>query len=294
MEKELENSEKKRRKQPNRPTKPSKAARPRRLTGGPRLSVAVLPHARPPSLALCSMGPTCRRQFPSPIRSLSLCLAGLVRQCRSVAPARPLFSLCVVGLSCQFRLLRARHGPARAHSRTSPGFSATTPAHAPNSLFRAPPLPRTRPSPHFAHPRPLSRSTLAVRRRRRPEPVFPTIQLAGDRAKPPRALPRGETPVPMNNFPYCALCLSNFAFAGARPRWSAVLARWPADLARSSSPGLVPKVHLPLLKPAQALTCLKSPPRGWNRSPELLRPARGLPTAVLPSLPVDSWPLPFH
>jgi hypothetical protein len=80
--------------------------------------------------------------------------------------------------------------------------------------------------------------------------VFPAIQLARDRAKPPRALPRGETPVPMPNFPYCAMCSSNFAFAGARPRRSAVLARWPADLARSSSSGLVPKVHLPLLKPA--------------------------------------------
>jgi hypothetical protein len=199
-----------------------------------------------------------------------------------------------MGLSCQFRLLHARLGPARAPSRTSPGFSATTPAHAPNSLFRAPLVPRTRPSPHFARPRPLSRFALAARRRWRPEPAFPNIQLAGDRAKPPRAPLRGETPVSMPNFPDCALCSSNFAFAGARPRWSAVLARWPVDLARSSSPVLVPKVHLPLLKPAQALARLKSPPRGRNRSPELLRPARGLPTAVLPSLPVDSWPLPCH
>jgi hypothetical protein len=61
--------------------------------------------------------------------------------------------------------------------------------------------------------------------------VFPAIQLAGDRSKPPRAPPRGETPVPVPNFPYCALCSSNFAFAGARPWRSAVLARWPADLA---------------------------------------------------------------
>jgi hypothetical protein len=103
--------------------------------------------------------------------SISLYLAGLVRQCRAIAPARPLFSLCAMGLSCQFCLLCARRGPARAHSRTSLGFSATTPAHAPNSLFRAPPVPRTRPSPHFARPRPLSRSALAARdpsRRSRP------------------------------------------------------------------------------------------------------------------------------
>jgi hypothetical protein len=42
---------------------------------------------------------------------------------------------------------------------------------------------------------------------------------------------------------------------------------------------------LPLLKLAQALAHLKSSPRGRNGSPELLRPARGLPTAVLPCLP---------
>jgi hypothetical protein len=51
---------------------------------------------------------------------------------------------------------------------------------------------------------------------------------------------------------------------------------------------------LPLLKLAKALAHLKSPPRGRNGSPELPRPARSLPTAVLPSLPVDSWPLPRH
>jgi hypothetical protein len=146
-----------------------------------------------------------------------------------------------------------RRGPAHAHSRTSSGFSATTPAHAPNSLLIAPPVPRTHPSPHFAHPHPLSRSALAASRRRRPAPAFPTIQLAGVCAKPPRAPPQGETPVPVPNFPYCALCSSNFAFVDARPWRSTALARWPADLARSSSPMLVPKVHLPLLKLAQAL-----------------------------------------
>jgi hypothetical protein len=53
MEKELENLEKKeKRKQPSRPTKPSQAARLRRLTGGPRLSAAVLPRARSLSRSL--------------------------------------------------------------------------------------------------------------------------------------------------------------------------------------------------------------------------------------------------
>jgi hypothetical protein len=123
----------------------------------------------------------------------------------------------------------ARRGLARAHSRTSPGFSATTPAHAPSSLFRAPPVPRAHPSPHFTQPHPLSRSAHAASRRRRPAPAFPAIQLAGDRSKPPRAPPRGEAPVPVPNFPYCTLCSANFAFAGARPWRSAALAQWLAD-----------------------------------------------------------------
>jgi hypothetical protein len=41
---------------------------------------------------------------------------------------------------------------------------------------------------------------------------------------------------------------------------------------------------LPLLKLAKALARLKFPPRGRNGSPEFLRPARDLLTAVLPSL----------
>ena len=42
---------------------------------------------------------------------------------------------------------------------------------------------------------------------------------------------------------------------------------------------------LSLLKPAQALARLKSPPRGRNGSPEFLRPARNSLTAVLPLCP---------
>jgi hypothetical protein len=107
-----------------------------------------------------------------------------------------------MGQPCQIGLPRARRGPARAHSRTSSDFSATTPAHAPSSLLRAPPVPCTRPSPHFAHPRPLSRSALAASRRWRPALTFPTVQLVEDHAKPPRAPPRGETSDPMPNFLY--------------------------------------------------------------------------------------------
>jgi hypothetical protein len=151
-------------------------------------------------------------------------------------PRAPFSSLCAMDPTCQFRPLYARRGPARAHSRTSPDFSGTTLAHAPSSLLRALPLPRAHPSPHFAQLRPLSRSAHTASRSRRPAPAFPAIQLAEDRSKPPRALPRGETLVPVPNFPYCALCSAKFSFAGARPRRSAVLAWWPVDLARSSSP----------------------------------------------------------
>jgi hypothetical protein len=73
MEKELENPEKKkRRKQPSHPTKPSQPARPRHLTGRPCLSAAVLPHARPPSLACCPVGPPVG---PSFLRSFALSIS---------------------------------------------------------------------------------------------------------------------------------------------------------------------------------------------------------------------------
>jgi hypothetical protein len=167
-----------------------------------------------------------------PTRSLSLCLAGPVRQSPYRCPAHPF-------------LLSLRRGPylsvpppsrppwtgacALAHVV---GFLGHDAAHAPSSLLRAPPVPRTHPSPHFAQHRPLSCSAHAASRCRRPATAFLAIQLAGDRSKPPR----GETLAPVPNFPYCALCSANFAFAGARPWWSTVLAWWPADLARSSSP----------------------------------------------------------
>jgi hypothetical protein len=194
MEKELENSEKKkRRKQP----KPAQSAQPGRtpapshrrtppVSGSSPSRVPSLPRSLPngASLSVPVFFPEC---------SLSLCLAGPVRQSPSHCPTLPAPFL----EPCQ------------------------CPAHTPHLIF--------------AQLHPLSCSAHAARRRRRPAPAFPTIQLAGDRAKPLRALPRGETLVPVPNFPYCALCSANFAFAGARPRRSTVLARWPTDLAQSSS-----------------------------------------------------------
>jgi hypothetical protein len=73
-------------------------------------------------------------------------------------PRASLFSLCAVDPPYQFRPPLAHRGPARAHSRTSPDFSATTPIHAPSSLLRAPPVPALAPPPHFAQHRPLSRA----------------------------------------------------------------------------------------------------------------------------------------
>jgi hypothetical protein len=138
--------------------------------------------------------------------SLSLCLADPVRQSPSRCPARPLFSLCAVGLPCQFHPLRARRGPVHAHSRTSPDFSAMTPTHASSSLLRAPPVPRVHPSPHFAQLRPFSRSAHAASRRRRPVPAFPAIRLAGDRSKPPELRPevRHPSPCPISLIAPCA------------------------------------------------------------------------------------------
>jgi hypothetical protein len=219
MEKELENlGKKKRRKQP-KPTQLAQPGRapslPRSLPSGASLSAPVF--------------------FPARFLSLNVSRARSASR-RAIAPHTPFFSLCAVGLPYQFRPLRVRRGPVRVHSRTSPDFSATTPADAPSSLLRAPPVPRAHPSSHFAQLHPLSRFAHAASRRRRPAPAFPVIQLAGDRSKPPRAPPRGETPIPVPNFRYCALCSANFTFVGARPRRFAVLARWPADIARSSSP----------------------------------------------------------
>jgi hypothetical protein len=131
---------------------------------------------------------------------------GPVRQRRAVFPVRSLYSLCAMDPPCQIRLPRARRGSAHVHSRTSSDFSAMTPAHAPSSLFRALPVPHAHPSPHFARLHPLSRSALATSHRRRPAPVFPTIQLAGDRSKPPRAPPEVIHPSPCPNS-FIAACV---------------------------------------------------------------------------------------
>jgi hypothetical protein len=99
---------------------------------------------------------------------LSLYLAGPVRQSPSRCPARPLSSLCVVSLPCQFRLPRSRCGPASAHSRTSSGFlelrqcpflePRQCPAHTPHLISRSFTLSRALPTPSAAARDPCPRS----------------------------------------------------------------------------------------------------------------------------------------
>jgi hypothetical protein len=155
MEKELENPEKRERE--SSPVVPLSPARPRAPAPTPSNR-----RAPPVSGSSPSRVPSLSRSLPSgadlsaqvsltPVLSLSLSVSrARITSRRAVAPPAPFSSLCAVGLPCQFRPLRARRGPACAHSRTSPDFSAMTPAHAPSSLLRAPLVPRAHPSPHFA------------------------------------------------------------------------------------------------------------------------------------------------
>jgi hypothetical protein len=77
--------------------------RPLCLTGGPRLLAQTRALTLPRSLAAQWTQPVGASYFTNSL-SLSLCLAGPVRQPPSRCPACPLFSLCAVSLPCQFRL----------------------------------------------------------------------------------------------------------------------------------------------------------------------------------------------
>jgi hypothetical protein len=161
---------------PNKPTRPSRA----RASAAPDRQTRPVSTRRPRALLSLSRSLPSGIELSAPVPStraplFPLCLAGPVHQSPSRYPRARSPSLCAVGLRCQLRPPRAHRGPASMHSRTSPRSSATTPAHAPQLRFLAPPAPMLTPPPHFAQPRPLSRSAHAARPRQRPAPASPTI-----------------------------------------------------------------------------------------------------------------------
>jgi hypothetical protein len=165
--------------QPSRPNsaQPGRApARPRRLTGGIHLSAAPLsPACSPPLSRSLPTGGDLSAPVSSPARFSSLCLAGLVRQLLSHCPTRP-FSLSAPWTLPVISALPVPAVDQRVRTRARRRISRPRrPPHAPSSLLRAPPEPALALPPHFTQHRPLSRSALAARRRRRPTPAFPTI-----------------------------------------------------------------------------------------------------------------------
>jgi hypothetical protein len=177
-----------------------------------------------------------------------------------------------VDLPCQFRLPRSRRGPASAHLRTSTDFSATTPAHAPSSLLRAPLVPR-------AHPRLISRSSTLSR-------SLPTPPAAtGDprpRSRPSSSpdtapgLPEFRPEVRLSPpclFYFIHACFYLFGLAGVWPRLLALPARCPAIPTSSIARALAQGVPPPILELARALSRPIAPSGGRDSSPKLLRPA---------------------
>jgi hypothetical protein len=167
---------------------------------------------------------------------------------------------------------------------------------------------RTAPLPHFAQAHPLSRTTLAARLRLSSAPAVPTIQPARSRAKPPRAPSRGETSVPVLNFPYSRLTVANLASPEFGCACSPRLARCPANSVPPYAPMLTHSAPLPSTKLDRALSHSIASPRGRDSSPELpltrlelsLRrsPISGpglvarTPSVCSPSPPRQLWPTP--
>jgi hypothetical protein len=223
MEKELENLEKKkRRKQPTRPTKPSQVARPRARDA--RLSATVLPRARPPSLARCPVGPTCRRQFPSPVLSLPLSVSRARFASVEPLPPRVPFSLstswaCLVSSAfpalavdqrVRTRARRRISRPRRPPTRPAPFLEPRQcPAHTPRHISLGFTLSRALSTPPATvrDPRPRSRPSSSLET----APSLPEIR------PEVRHCPRAQ-------------------FSLLRPVFSQFhLRRWPVDLAQSSS-----------------------------------------------------------
>jgi hypothetical protein len=137
------------------------------------------------------------------------------------------------------------------------------PALAPRLISRSSALSRSLPTPPASagDPRPRSRPSSS------PETAPSLLEL--------RPEVRHLSPCPI--FPIALY---------ARPRRTVVLAWWLADLSRSSSPALVPKVPLPLLKLDKALVLLKPLPHDRNASPSSSGPPK---TFSPPFSPLCPW-----
>jgi hypothetical protein len=171
--------------QPNSAQPGRAPTRPRRLTGGPCLSAVALSPARSPSLARCPVGPTYRRRFLHPrAPPLSLPRGPRSPVAEPLPRASPFLSLrCGPALSYPPPAL-AVHRRVRTRGRRR----ISRPRRPPMRLapFLEPrQCPTLAPLHHFVQLLPLSCSAHAASSRRRPAPAFPTIQLVGDRAKPP-------------------------------------------------------------------------------------------------------------
>jgi hypothetical protein len=159
-------------------------ARHRLLIGGPHLSVSRL--ALLHTLSLCPAGPTCRRQLPSARAPLSLCTAGPALQ------QHELFTLAL-SLSSPSASLVSSVFPATADDPRPRARREDRPRRLPTrtSSFLSPARTRSLSLSHFAHARPLSRSAADAKARWRS---------AWSRARPSRALSRGEELTPMLGF----------------------------------------------------------------------------------------------
>jgi hypothetical protein len=171
------------------------------------------------------------------------------------------------------RVSRPRRPPTRPTPYLEP---RQCPALAPRLISHTLALSRALPSPSdiARDPRPCSRPSSS------PEtaPSLPEL----------RPEVRYPSPCPIS---LIVLCVRPISPSPVRGRGGPPCSRG----SRPIQPGLVHRSSsLSLLKLAKALARLKSPTCRRNRSPEFPLPARDLLTAVLPSLPVDSWPLPRH
>jgi hypothetical protein len=261
------------------------------------------------------VGSTCQRQFHSP-RALSLSLSlpsgsglsapvALVPLAPSASRARLVsasnhYPLRARSLSfavpCDRPVSSAFPAPAvdqntRTCART-PRSPATSPAHAPQLIFEHLPHPHSLPcliSHSLAFPRALPTPfDLAGDRRPPCQSFIPPEAMPGH----PELCPEVRHMFPCLVFPMVLRCwpISASPEVGRGGRCTCAVA---GQIGPGQCPALAPGVPISLLKIVQALASLRPPPHGRNPSPELPRPARSPPSAVLPSLTPVSRPQPY-